>query len=54
MRNPIGRPSYRRKREYIFVDKKENFVDKEETFVEKGNDKFSKVGLYPSVDFWIL
>jgi hypothetical protein len=34
--------------------REETFVEKEETFVEKGNEKFSKVGLYPSVEFWIL
>jgi hypothetical protein len=35
-------------------EKEETFVEKEETFVEKGNEKFSKVGLCPSVEFWIL
>jgi hypothetical protein len=56
MRNPTGRPSYRRKREETFVEKKETFlekeetfIEKEETFVEKGNEKFSKVGLCPSI-----
>jgi hypothetical protein len=28
--------------------------EREETFVEKGNEKFSKFGLCPSVEFWIL
>jgi hypothetical protein len=28
--------------------------EREETFVEKGNEKFAKVGLCPSVKFWIL
>jgi hypothetical protein len=68
MSNPTGRPSERRKREETFLEKKETFVEKEETsvekeetfiekeetFVEKGNAKFSKVGLCPSVEFWIL
>jgi hypothetical protein len=29
-------------------------MEKEETFIEKGNEKFAKVGLCPSVEFWIL
>jgi hypothetical protein len=28
--------------------------EREETFVEKGNEKFAKIGLCPSVEFWIL
>jgi hypothetical protein len=28
--------------------------EREETFVEKRNEKFAKVGLCPSVEFWIL
>jgi hypothetical protein len=56
MRNPICRPSYRNKREETSVEKEETFVRrrKEETFVEKGNEKIAKVGLCPSVEFWIL
>ena len=35
-------------------EREETFIEKEETFVEKGNEKSAKVGLCPSVEFWIL
>jgi hypothetical protein len=41
-------------KEETFVENKKTFIEKEETFVEKGNEEFAKVGLCPSVEFWIL
>jgi hypothetical protein len=48
MSNPTGRDLRRE------GEREETFVEKEETFVEKGNEKFAKVGLCPSVEFWIF